>query len=99
MGCVQMGHCMVGVARGFFRRRTTCLAAPFVHLTSETASGRCRQGEELQANQPVGYHRVFQSGRPDLNRGPPAPEAGAITGLRYAPYYLVRPRGLEPLTF
>ena len=27
------------------------------------------------------------SGRPDLNRGPPAPEAGALTGLRYAPYY------------
>src|SRR6267142_2815442 len=25
------------------------------------------------------------SGRPDLNRGPPAPEAGALTGLRYAP--------------
>ena len=28
----------------------------------------------------------FLSGRPDLNRGPPAPEAGALTGLRYAPY-------------
>ena len=27
----------------------------------------------------------LQSGRPDLNRGPPAPEAGALTGLRYAP--------------
>jgi hypothetical protein len=26
-----------------------------------------------------------RSGRPDLNRGPPAPEAGALTGLRYAP--------------
>ncbi len=28
---------------------------------------------------------VGESGRPDLNRGPPAPEAGALTGLRYAP--------------
>jgi hypothetical protein len=28
---------------------------------------------------------AFQSGRPDLNRGPPAPEAGALTGLRHAP--------------
>ena len=28
----------------------------------------------------------FPSGRPDLNRGPPAPEAGALTGLRYAPF-------------
>ena|SRR5690242_12693596 len=28
-----------------------------------------------------------QSGRPDLNRGPPAPEAGALTGLRYAPSF------------
>ena len=26
-----------------------------------------------------------QSGRRDLNPGPPAPEAGALTGLRYAP--------------
>ena len=29
---------------------------------------------------------VIQSGRRDLNPGPPAPEAGALTGLRYAPY-------------
>jgi hypothetical protein len=29
--------------------------------------------------------RCISSGRPDLNRGPPAPEAGALTGLRYAP--------------
>ena len=29
-----------------------------------------------------------ESGRPDLNRGPPAPEAGALTGLRYAPSLL-----------
>ena len=26
------------------------------------------------------------SGRSDLNRGPPAPKAGALTGLRYAPH-------------
>jgi hypothetical protein len=29
----------------------------------------------------------FPSGRRDLNPGPPAPEAGALTGLRYAPSY------------
>jgi hypothetical protein len=28
---------------------------------------------------------ALQSGRSDLNRGPPAPKAGALTGLRYAP--------------
>jgi hypothetical protein len=28
------------------------------------------------------------SGRRDLNPGPPAPEAGALTGLRYAPFIL-----------
>jgi hypothetical protein len=28
---------------------------------------------------------VRESGRGDLNPGPPAPEAGALTGLRYAP--------------
>jgi hypothetical protein len=29
--------------------------------------------------------RRIRSGRRDLNPGPPAPEAGALTGLRYAP--------------
>ena len=29
--------------------------------------------------------RPTKSGRRDLNPGPPAPEAGALTGLRYAP--------------
>ncbi len=29
--------------------------------------------------------RGAESGRSDLNRGPPAPKAGALTGLRYAP--------------
>ena len=28
------------------------------------------------------------SGRRDSNPRPPAPKAGALTGLRYAPYYL-----------
>ena len=32
-----------------------------------------------------------QSGRGDLNPGPPAPEAGALTGLRYAPLTSPRP--------
>ena len=54
-----------------------------------------------------------QSGRGDLNPGPPAPEAGALTGLRYAPLTTttpplaagamrataMRPEGLEPPTF
>jgi hypothetical protein len=39
---------------------------------------------------PTGSHERWgdslPSGRPDLNRGPPAPEAGALTGLRYAPF-------------
>ena len=37
---------------------------------------------------PFTVHCYFDlSGRRDLNPGPPAPEAGALTGLRYAPYY------------
>jgi hypothetical protein len=35
----------------------------------------------------VETQRSDSSGRPDLNRGPPAPEAGALTGLRYAPSF------------
>lgn len=31
---------------------------------------------------------AIRSGRPDSNRRPPAPKAGALTGLRYAPKYL-----------
>ena len=29
---------------------------------------------------------VFQSGRPDLNRGPLVPQTSALTRLRYAPW-------------
>ena len=37
----------------------------------------------------LGVALELQSGRSDLNRGPPAPKAGALTGLRYAPPTLV----------
>ena len=38
-------------------------------------SGDSRRGQQARG----------KSGRSDLNRGPPAPKAGALTGLRYAP--------------
>jgi hypothetical protein len=31
--------------------------------------------------------KLTLSGRPDSNRGPPAPKAGALTKLRYAPLH------------
>ena len=34
---------------------------------------------------PIELSILYKSGRPDLNRGPPAPKAGALAGLRYAP--------------
>ena len=43
-----------------------------------------RTNAELGLLAELGVH-AGRSGRPDLNRGPPAPEAGALTGLRYAP--------------
>lgn len=36
---------------------------------------------------------VFVSGYQDSNLGPPAPKAGALTGLRYTPFFL------QPLYF
>ncbi len=33
------------------------------------------------------YSELFWSGRADLNGRPPAPKAGALTRLRYAPTY------------
>ena len=30
---------------------------------------------------------LFLSGYQDSNLGPPAPKAGALTGLRYTPFY------------
>ena len=44
-------------------------------------------GQEMPRHQLTEAVRQGKSGRPDLNRGPPAPEAGALTGLRYAPYF------------
>jgi hypothetical protein len=35
------------------------------------------------------HNAMFKSGRPDLNWGPPAPKAGALTRLRYAPAVVV----------
>jgi hypothetical protein len=31
------------------------------------------------------FHRLYWSERRDLNPGPPVPQTGALTGLRYAP--------------
>ncbi len=36
------------------------------------------------------------SGRADLNGRPPAPKAGALTRLRYAPTYSVKSQYLNP---
>ena len=49
-------------------------------------AGACR-GRETRTPASVGKPASggWSSGRPDSNRGPPAPEAGALTGLRYAP--------------
>ena len=47
--------------------------------------GRCSiQLSYRQPERPAGTARRI-SGRPDSNWGPPAPKAGALTRLRYAP--------------
>jgi hypothetical protein len=55
-------------------------------VTTIVTTGPEREGDEKPrdrkaATGPDGT----SSGRGDLNPGPPAPEAGALTGLRYAP--------------
>ena len=44
---------------------------------------------ELRALNDQKPNIAYQSGRQDSNLRPPAPKAGAITGLRYAPFFLI----------
>jgi hypothetical protein len=48
-------------------------------------SQRCSGGRPFRTGISVSETGRRESGRSDLNRGPPAPKAGALTGLRYAP--------------
>ena len=41
---------------------------------------------------PLSYTRLTWSGREDLNLRPPAPKAGALAKLRYAPLQPLRTR-------
>ena len=38
-------------------------------------------------------YRLLMSGYQDSNLGPPAPKAGALTGLRYTPFSQMRCKG------
>ncbi len=54
--------------------------------TSVTTDPEARGNSKPRSRETATGSDVTTSGRPDLNRGPPAPEAGALTGLRYAPW-------------
>jgi hypothetical protein len=55
-------------------------------VTTIVTTGPEREGDEKpRDHKAVTGPDVASSGRGDLNPGPPAPEAGALTGLRYAP--------------
>src|ERR1700729_3011 len=57
---------------------------PQTHV-ARTVLGELRATGELGLN-PVGILTIFcWSERRDLNSGPPVPQTGALTGLRYAP--------------
>jgi predicted nicotinamide N-methyase len=58
----------------------------FVTTVVTTECGR-EDNEEPRSRKAATGSDVTSSGRGDLNPGPPAPEAGALTGLRYAPWY------------
>src|SRR5580693_9894060 len=58
--------------------------APQTHV-ARTVLGELRATGKLGLN-PVGILTIFcWSERRDLNSGPPVPQTGALTGLRYAP--------------
>jgi hypothetical protein len=68
-------------------------------LRTRIQGGENSPRSTVSATGPRGYWKTgraahqggsSRSGRPDLNRGPPAPEAGALTGLRYAPWFTRR---------
>src|SRR3954453_18566750 len=67
---------------------SSCATDPSIGRGNIARSPVCRNRppDDRNANEPPGGRLVVRSGRPDLNRGPPAPEAGALTGLRYAPW-------------
>ena len=55
-------------------------------VTTIVTTGPDHEGNEQPRNREAATGPdVVSSGRGDLNPGPPAPEAGALTGLRYAP--------------
>jgi hypothetical protein len=58
-------------------------------VTTTVATDHEREGSEKPRRRKAATGPdVASSGRGDLNPGPPAPEAGALTGLRYAPLIL-----------
>ena len=51
-----------------------------IRIPGKRSAGTIRRGVTVRG----------KSGRRDLNPGPPAPEAGALTGLRYAPFLNIK---------
>ena len=55
---------------------------------SKTTSTRTPERSEHKKKKDLRNSEVFVwSGYQDSNLGPPAPKAGALTGLRYIPYF------------
>jgi hypothetical protein len=66
-----------------------------LELPTRCLEGSCSIRTELQARSRL----PNQSGRPDLNRRPPAPKAGALAGLRYSPKCFLIASDRRSLTF
>jgi hypothetical protein len=63
--------------------------------TSVTMEAEREGSERPRGRKATTGSDVTASGRGDLNPGPPAPEAGALTGLRYAPWRWRRANVME----
>ena len=69
------------------KARRYCRANSFVFQVGDPAATRTQDLEFRRLSlYPAELQGQSMSGHPDSNWGSPAPKAGAITGLRYAPW-------------
>src|SRR5438876_12077401 len=89
------------LAQASRRRESRDTSANDYHIRARLTYWRHRIFAKAPATQRIAGARFPESGRPDLNRGPPAPKAGAIPGYatpRVRASYYIRPSARNALS-